>query len=650
MGSTEALAARGRIGQSQVIRDALEQIRISALGATILIALLGLLSGSPDPPLGSIVGVAAIGFLFHVFAFVLNDVVDLELDRTEPRRAAMPLVTGALTPRLALTVVAATVPLAAGLVIAVAPEATRGPALAALAGAFLGLAAYDVLGKRTALPPVTDVVQGLGWAALVACGAWVGGRTSPLTVALAGYVFTIILFGNGVHGPMRDLPNDHRHGVVTTATLLGARLGPGDRRIVTRRMLAYAGLMEAALIVISALALFLQLRWDAGFVAALTLTVVLRGGSLLVLREAFRGDAPAIDDEAFGAAANDTHMLAAGMVHLMIAFAGPIVLIAPSTSLPVIAGLVAVFLGPVLTHEWLAGAVRWCRTRGPALVRAAGRQAGDLVLLTRPHNCLAAGLAVILGAHLGGVQELGRETVVRAGLVAALIVAAANVENDREDLVEDRINYPSRPIAAGRVSLVSAGRLVAGLAALGIGLALTFGWPSGAVATAFAIASIAYSKWLKRVFLAGNLLVAGLGAATIAYGAFTIGQPTRAVVIGTVFVFLSLLSTEVLLSVIDRAGDAAAGRSTIGTRLSPVVGTRLVAGLLVSIIGVAALPTLAGIAPPAFAWASLVGIVAPNLLLLGRLLRTDGPPTEALAYPLSKVAWFSGLLALAFLV
>src|SRR6187551_13624 len=86
------------------VRDGLEFIRISALGASVLIAALGAVSTSSPAAGGTILAVALIGVLFHVFAYVLNDVIDLDLDRTEPRRAQMPLVIGIVSPAQGIAV------------------------------------------------------------------------------------------------------------------------------------------------------------------------------------------------------------------------------------------------------------------------------------------------------------------------------------------------------------------------------------------------------------------------------------------------------------------------------------------------------------------------------------------------------------------
>lgn len=595
-------------------------VRFSALGGSVILPLLGTATAAGGVSVRGVALATAVGVAFHVFAYVLNDLVDLPIDRTDPRRAASPLVTGAVTPGAALVLAILMLAVAAS----VAAQAGAS-ALAAVAAAALGLGVYDLFGKRTPWPLLTDIVQALGWGSLVLAGAWLAGGPSPLSVALAGYVVVFIVMANGVHGAIRDLPNDARHGVRTTATMLGATVAPDGRRVIPRRVMGYAWTLQAALLVITGGAVLLA----DGSIAA----VVPSAAAVLLLGAASR-------------ARSDADLLAPGMLHLVVALAVPIALVAGSTLPPLVAFLVATYTLPLLSHGWLPGALAWGRRRAGQ----AARYAVDAVLLTRPQNALAAAVAVVVGAHLGGRVDLLAEPVLRAALVAAVVVAAANVANDRVDVVEDRINRPTRPIAAGRISLRAATALAAALSAAAILLAATLG-PAAATATLVLTGvALLYSGRLHGTLLVGNAVVAALSASTIVFGALVLGQASPAVAVGAAFVFLSVGSSEVLKCTADRDGDRAAGRATIATRLSTGDCLRLHAALVAALIALVLPASLAGAAPPAFFAASLAGIVVPELLVLRRLRNANDPTTVRRVLPLAKLAWFTGLAALAFLV
>jgi 4-hydroxybenzoate polyprenyltransferase len=155
------------------IRSVALFIRASALGGTLVLPLVGAGSVGATPGPGELAGLLAVGLGFHVFAYVLNDVVDLPLDRTEPRRAEFPLVVGSVAPPVGLAVALGALAVALAIAAALDPHPRS---LALLVVACAAMAAYDVSGKRLQMPPVTDLVQGIGWAGLL---GWVLWRLDP---------------------------------------------------------------------------------------------------------------------------------------------------------------------------------------------------------------------------------------------------------------------------------------------------------------------------------------------------------------------------------------------------------------------------------------------------------------------------------------
>lgn len=229
-------------------------IRISTIGFTLLLPLLGVASSNQELTHGTMLLMVSIGLVFHIFAYVLNDVVDLWLDQTEPLRADSPLVQGAITRRHAVWLALFQPPLA--FAIASLAGVTL-EALYMLGAAFLSLMIYNLYGKRCPLPPLTDIIQAVGWCALVLFGAFVfTPRVQANTMWLLAYIFVYILLINGIHGGVRDLANDLAHHARTTAIWLGARPpGHGSSTKLTLRLTAYGFLLQGAMVAFAVLGL-----------------------------------------------------------------------------------------------------------------------------------------------------------------------------------------------------------------------------------------------------------------------------------------------------------------------------------------------------------------------------------------------------------
>ncbi|MDX1532389.1 MAG: geranylgeranylglycerol-phosphate geranylgeranyltransferase [Rhodothermales bacterium] len=284
-----------------------------------------------------------------------------------------------------------------------------------------------------------------------------------------------------------------------------------------------------------------------------------------------------------------------------------------------------------------------------------------LVQLSRPLNVgmMLAGVAVggLLAAGGAAFSAPAAGPLVLAMVSAALIGAGANAINDVFDLAIDRVNRPDRPLPSGRLTVGAARAAWAGASALGIGLAAFLSLLHLVVAAASVALLWAYSAWLKRLPLAGNLAVALVLALAIGYGGFAV-RPAgwEAVLLGAAFAFGVTFAREVAKDVEDTAGDAVGGARTLPLAWGTTPAVWLTAA---SVGGVLALMPLA---LPAGLGADFLALVLPaaGLLLAGTwaLLGADADaaaeeePRDALAAragrasALYKAAMLCGLLAL----
>jgi hypothetical protein len=165
---------------------------------------------------------------------------------------------------------------------------------------------------------------------------------------LFAYVVVYILLISGVHGGLRDLPNDSRYGVRSTAVFFGAHV-EGEGVVIPRRLRHYSRFLQGALLVIVFWPLignwfgYRPLVWGLTIVAEIALAFFCWRWLNL----------------AIATAASRRHMLAHGALHLMASFAALIVLFLGYLEMGMAAVIGLLFAGPLLTHAWIRSAIRW---------------------------------------------------------------------------------------------------------------------------------------------------------------------------------------------------------------------------------------------------------------------------------------------------
>jgi geranylgeranylglycerol-phosphate geranylgeranyltransferase len=220
------------------------------------------------------------------------------------------------------------------------------------------------------------------------------------------------------------------------------------------------------------------------------------------------------------------------------------------------------------------------------------KQIRAFVTLCRPGNMLLSLPVVALGGLCVDPwvfeDPQGRTRLLLAAGVTALALAAGNVQNDLADQAEDRINRPGRPLPAGMVStgqargwarvLVLASLLFSVL----LGMASSSSWPP--VIALLCLSTLAlYARCGKQWILAGNLLVALLGAMAVVYGALAVSLPRGASGLALSLAGFALGVTfirEILKDGEDLEGDRRAGRRTLPMVLAPSTLKTVLMGVL----------------------------------------------------------------------
>jgi geranylgeranylglycerol-phosphate geranylgeranyltransferase len=252
---------------------------------------------------------------------------------------------------------------------------------------------------------------------------------------------------------------------------------------------------------------------------------------------------------------------------------------------------------------------------------------------------------VAVGYAVAGGHD-ARAALVAAG-VTALVTGAGNVINDCFDVSIDRVNKPRRPLPSERLgrrgalvyyAILSAGACAAAAALLPGRLAL--------LVLAWQAALFAYAARVKRVFVAGNLLVAAIACSAFLAGALLAGD-ARAALVPAAIAFVFVLSREVVKGGEDVAGDGAAGVHTLAVRLGPRRAGAVAAALMLALAAALPAPALVGYYGATYFWL-MEALVVPALVLAAvMVVRRPERRSFARVSWLLKAGMFAGILAIA---
>jgi geranylgeranylglycerol-phosphate geranylgeranyltransferase len=264
----------------------------------------------------------------------------------------------------------------------------------------------------------------------------------------------------------------------------------------------------------------------------------------------------------------------------------------------------------------------------------------SLVIVLRPHNVAAAALSVAVGFAMTGSAHW--PWLILAA--AAFATAAGNTINDIYDVDIDRVNKPSRPLPAGALGVKAAIGLYVFFVAAALFLAFFVPPIAGVWISLWIVLLHIYSWRLKRMYLAGNFLVALVAGSGFLLGSYA-GGNLAAGVIPAVFTFVFVVGREIVKDVDDIEGDRACGARTLpivsGRRASLTTALVLFLALSVSF----PVPMFLGYYRAAYGFIILLTVVPILLISIWIILR--GRPL-GLVSSLLKLGMFFGCVAFYF--
>lgn len=219
----------------RIILEYFRLIRFSTVGNEAAVILLGgFIMGQRDIFLLSLLFI--IGLLGHIFGYVLNEYIDIEVDKKLSYKIQKPLVSGIIPKKNALIISITAFILACIIVFAYFPYFLS---IVLLSIAAILTIIYDVYGKKI---PFSDFVVAGTLSVFILFGASTLNTRIPDIVYIASLIFFFdVVFMNFVEGGIKDIDHDSKAGAKTMATRMGIMIKNNKLIISTRfRIFAYA--------------------------------------------------------------------------------------------------------------------------------------------------------------------------------------------------------------------------------------------------------------------------------------------------------------------------------------------------------------------------------------------------------------------------
>ena len=266
--------------------------------------------------------------------------------------------------------------------------------------------------------------------------------------------------------------------------------------------------------------------------------------------------------------------------------------------------------------------------------------------LVRPHNCLLAGVAVLVGMIVAvASRDIPRPQAVFAFAVAVLICGGGNAINDYCDRKIDAVNRPGRPIPSGRLKASHALVIGRSLFMMGVLLAIPLGAPCITLAILNSMILAFYAAELKRLGLAGNLTVGYLVGSTFLFGGLAV-KKLQAVSILAAMAALTTVGRELIKDIEDMKGDRKVGLKTFPLSHGACATAALAIVFIAVAISLSPLPYLLKLFGEGKVYLALVTISTLIFIWAAAIVaRSQKPKAAGRASLICKVGMGIGLIA-----
>lgn len=264
--------------------------------------------------------------------------------------------------------------------------------------------------------------------------------------------------------------------------------------------------------------------------------------------------------------------------------------------------------------------------------------------ITRPLNVFITFLVVVVAILISQIEKTGLSVIILASIAAAMVTAGGNVINDIYDIETDKISHPERILVNGLLSKVEVVFFYNLLNTLAIILASKLSTPALIIVLLTIILLFVYSKFLKKLPLIGNFVIAFLTGLAFIYGGFVSKNPITSVIPAT-FAFLINFIREVVKDIQDIEGDKIANLKTFSIEYGIPKSKFVIILLTIILIVVTTIPYFTRIYRIEY-FLIVMLIVNPVLVLCLKLLFDKNEPKLSMISNFLKLDMIFGLIAI----
>ncbi len=205
------------------------------------------------------------------------------------------------------------------------------------------------------------------------------------------------------------------------------------------------------------------------------------------------------------------------------------------------------------------------------------------IKITRPLNVVITFFVVVVAILISQKNQTEITLIIWASVAAALTAAAGNIINDIYDIETDKISHPARVLVLGVLSKKEAWSEYVILNSVSVFIAAYLSTILFIIVLTTIVILFVYALYLKKILLAGNIIVALLTGLAFIYGGFAVSNPVAAI-IPAIFAFLINFMREIIKDVQDVKGDTKQNIQTFPVRFGLDAARKLIVFLTILLI------------------------------------------------------------------